>query len=513
VKTQIIRIEPHDDAISVKDKMGWSQTPRILLVWPKQSKILNRRLDLVYLVRHSTSLGAQLAFVTKDPNVRYFAKKLNIPVYPNIHKAEESRWRRLRRRKRGIAEIKNDLIPDLDDRPDLEDLRKFAHPKPLSLLVHPFIRLIFFTFGVLGVLAIASILVPSAEIRVSPKTRWEAVTIPASASLQTKSTDLSGTVPAQIISVIIEGRGNIPSTGSITIPDKKSQGKVVFNNLTGKPISIPGRIIVSTEGDDPVRFTTLQTIEVGSNSISELVPVEAIFAGSAGNVLSNHILAIEGPLGLDLTVTNPIGTSHGSDQTSPAPRDKDYQVLSDKLLADLFITAGDELESKLESHDLLLWTDPTEYEILEATFNPAEIQPADLLIMTLRVEYKAYIVTGEELINLGRSVLEANMPESYSPIQSTLVIEHIQPPIPDAEMVFKWDMDVKWQVSSELDEVKAVKWVLWRKPEDATQQLLDNLPINEDISISMSPHWWPRLPILPFRVNVITIQNSSESPG
>ena len=512
MKTQIIRIEQHVDAISVNDKMGWSQTPRILLVWPKQSKILNRRLDLVYLIRHSTSLGAQLAFVTKDHNIRYFAKKLNIPVYPNIRKAEESRWRRQRRRKRWNAEIKTILIPGRGDMPDLEDLRKYAHPKPLSLLVHPFTRLIFFTFGVLGVLAIASILVPRAEIRVSPKTRWEAVTIPASANLQTKSTDLSGTVPAEIITVIIEGRGTIQTTGNVTIPDNKSQGKVVFNNLTDKTISIPAGIIVSTKGDDPVRFTTLQTIEVASNSTSELVPVEAILAGSARNVLSNHILAIEGPFGLDLMVTNPIGTSHGSDQTSPAPREKDYKELSDKLLADLFVSAGDELESKLESHDLLLLTDPNDYELLEATFNPAEIQPADLLILTLRVEYKGYIVTGEELITLSQSILEANMPESYSPIQSTLVIDHIQPPKPDADMVFKWDMDVKWQVSSVLDEVKAVKMVLWRKPEDATQQLLENLPINEDISISMTPQWWPRLPILPFRVNVITSQNTTESP-
>ena len=489
------------------------------MVWPKQRKVLNRRLDLVYLKRHSTVLGAQLALVTKDTNVRYYARKLNIPVYPNIRRAEESHWRRPRRRKSIIADSKlpsktrQFYVSGREDRPGLEELRKSAHPVSIRWLAHPITRLFFFTLGVLGVLGIASILVPSSEIRLSPQTRWEEVTIPASASLQTAATDLSGTVPAQIISVIIEGRGNIPATGSVTIPDRKSQGKVVFSNLTDKLITVPAGIIISTKGDDPVRFTTLDTIEISPVTTSEPVPIEAVLAGSQGNILSNHIVAIEGPLGLDLTVTNPIGTSHGSDQTSPAPREKDYQDLLEKLLADLYITAITELESQLDSDDLLLWTDPTNFEILETLYNPTEIQPADLLIMTLRVEYHAYIVPGNALADLGQSILKANLPTGYIPIESTFKIEHIQSPIPDEEMIFNWDLKAKWQISAVIDEVEAAKMILWQKPEDATQQLLDKFPIYDDIEISMTPSWWPRLPILPFRVDVINITETRENPG
>ena len=73
MKTQILRLEPHDDFISARDKMGWSQTERILLVWPEGGHILVRRLDLTLLQRKSTSLGAQLALVCDDANVRYYA--------------------------------------------------------------------------------------------------------------------------------------------------------------------------------------------------------------------------------------------------------------------------------------------------------------------------------------------------------------------------------------------------------------------------------------------------------
>ena len=499
--------------------MGWSQTSRILLVWPKQRNILNRRLDLVYLKRHSNVLGAQLALVTKDSNIRFYARKFNIPVYPTIRKAEESHWRRPRRQKSKTADSYSFSTTRLfsqseqNDEPDLEELRKSARPRSQPWLSHPVTRLLFFTLGVLGVLSIAAILVPSSEIRLSPQTRWEEVTIPASASLQTESSDLSGTVPAQIISVIIEGRGNIPTTGSVTIPDQKSQGKVVFSNFTDESITVPTGIIVSTQGDDPVRFTTLETIELSPNFTSELVPVEAVNPGSRGNVLSNHIIVIEGPLGLDLTVTNPIGTSHGTDQTSSAPSENDYHNLLEELLADLYITAISELEAKLDSDDLLIWTDPTDFEVLETIYDPIEIQPADILFMTLRVEYNAYVVPGIILADLGKSILKANIQADYSPIEPTFKIKHIQSPTPDDEMIFSWDMTAGWQVSAVVDEIEVAKTILWFKPEDATRQLTNKFPINDDIVISMTPSWWPRLPILPFRVDVINITESLDNPG
>ena len=73
MKTQIIQLEAHDDIVSTRDKMGWSQTSRIVLVWPNKGKILDRRLDLVLLQRHSMLLGAQLALVTQEEEILFHA--------------------------------------------------------------------------------------------------------------------------------------------------------------------------------------------------------------------------------------------------------------------------------------------------------------------------------------------------------------------------------------------------------------------------------------------------------
>jgi len=61
MKTQVIQLDLHDDVTSVRDKMSWAKTPRILLVYPRRSHNLGRLLDLRLLQRHASILGAQLA--------------------------------------------------------------------------------------------------------------------------------------------------------------------------------------------------------------------------------------------------------------------------------------------------------------------------------------------------------------------------------------------------------------------------------------------------------------------
>ncbi len=110
MKTQIIQLEAHDDAISVRDKMGWSQAGRVVLVWPTRGRLLNHRLDLVLILRHSQSLGVQIALVTKDPEVRFQARSLGIPIYKTVRQAQAARWRRPATRKDSSRQLQQDRI-------------------------------------------------------------------------------------------------------------------------------------------------------------------------------------------------------------------------------------------------------------------------------------------------------------------------------------------------------------------------------------------------------------------
>ena len=99
MKTQIITLESHDDLISVRDRMSWAKTPRILLVWPKYEKVTLRQVDLKVLQRHALSLGAQLGLVTRARRVRQDAEALRIPVFESTGQAQRLAWPRIRRRR------------------------------------------------------------------------------------------------------------------------------------------------------------------------------------------------------------------------------------------------------------------------------------------------------------------------------------------------------------------------------------------------------------------------------
>ncbi|MEA2008874.1 MAG: hypothetical protein U9O54_07115, partial [Chloroflexota bacterium] len=94
MKTQIIQLESHDETISVKDKIEWSQTHRVLLIWPRRGKILRDQIDLVFLERHCASLGGQLALVSKDPEVHFHAERAGIPIFKTKREAQNNPWRR-----------------------------------------------------------------------------------------------------------------------------------------------------------------------------------------------------------------------------------------------------------------------------------------------------------------------------------------------------------------------------------------------------------------------------------
>ncbi|MDX1379438.1 MAG: hypothetical protein R3307_11355, partial [Anaerolineales bacterium] len=97
MKTQIITLESHDDLISVRDRLSWAKTPRILLIWPKHEKITLRQVDLKVLQRHAASLGAQLGLVTRERRVRADAEALGIPVFTSTGEAQRMAWPKVNR--------------------------------------------------------------------------------------------------------------------------------------------------------------------------------------------------------------------------------------------------------------------------------------------------------------------------------------------------------------------------------------------------------------------------------
>jgi hypothetical protein len=267
VKIQVIQLEPYDDTISVKDKMGWSQTGRLVLVWPPQGQVLDRRLDLVLLFRHSRSLSVQIALVTHNPEVRLQARQLGIPIFKTVAKAQKSHWRRSRRAKIGAPLVD---IADPDRFTRLQNIISDPmHRNRETRQLSSSYRILFFSLGVLAVLSIAAVLLPSAEITLIPETRRQEIELIVQGIEDVSSINLTGTLPIRTINTIVEGRSSIQTTGNVDVPIGFAAGEVHFRNLTDKLITIPlGTVVSNSDGSRKFAKTCPQVKLISSKEDS-----------------------------------------------------------------------------------------------------------------------------------------------------------------------------------------------------------------------------------------------------
>ena len=135
--------------------------------------------------------------------------------------------------------------------------------------------------------------------------------------------------------------------------------------------------------------------------------------------------------------------------------------------------------------------------------NPEFGEPADFLELSLRAEYKFPYASEEDLYQLGRIVLDRHTTADNIPRPETLMIKRLSEPIMQPNGSATWRMQASWQLGAILDETKAVANILGLSPEQALKKLNENTSIEAGTVIRITPEWWPRLPMVPFRINLI----------
>jgi len=495
MKTQIIQLERHDDAVSVRDKMSWAKTPRILLVWPGHGRILTRRLDLVLLRRHSYWLGAQLALATRDSEVLENARELGIPCFPNIQKAQNTAWRRPRGRR--IRRLRR-KTPQLDLRATRPDPKIESDP----WVSNRFGRWTFFGIGILAVLLLAAFLLPSAVIHLSPAAKDQRIDLAVTASPRIQAVSLSGQIPAVIRSITVEARDTSPSTGKIQIPDKPATGRVSFTQLSDQPVDIPAGTIVSTSGEDPIRFQTTREINLdGEPGERTEAAIQSVLPGKNGNLPAGRISAVEGRLGLLVTVQNGAPTTGGSDRSSPSPVERDLKDLRERLLSKLQLSALTDLEANLEAGDRLIPASLRLVRIVDETAVPQPGQPSDHLELSIRADYQVWVVLASDLRQLAAGSLDASLQEGYLPREETLkVIDKTTPVLVGSNI--QWKLEISREIVPQISKDRLAGFMTGKPISQAPTRIRQTIALDAPPRIELSPAWWPWMPFLTFRIQI-----------
>ncbi|MCI0554597.1 MAG: baseplate J/gp47 family protein [Anaerolineae bacterium] len=497
MKTQIITLESHDDLISVRDRMSWAKTPRILLVWPKYEKVTLRQVDLKILQRHALYLGAQLGLVTRTRFVREEAEALRIPVFESTGQAQRISWPASRRKR----------LPRHAPRKDLRAKREQVQVQEEAWRAHPAARLGMFSVGVLSVLVLVALFIPRAQVTLSPVSATQSITMPVIANPSVDSVFITGNIPAREKRVIVEGEHTVVVTGEGIIPQSKAKGVVVFRNLTQQSVTIPAGTIVEAARDALVRFVTLEDgiVDAGVGKTIEL-PVEAIEGGIAGNLPADTLIVIEDRLGLSLSVTNPEPTTGGRELASVQASDADRKRVKDLLLKSLDEIAREKFRDEISAGDMLFDVSMNVSQVLLEEYDPPAGAVGTKLTLTMQVEYSVLYASASDLTELASLALNASLPSGFraAPASDAVTIKSATKPSISENGSARWTMSVERKIIQFVDPAQVTHLIQGYGSGSAQSRLEENLPLASSPQISLSPSWWPWVPIVPFRISVVT---------
>lgn len=491
MKTYVIQLDSHDDMLTARDKIAWCRAPRVLLVLPERGRSFRSRVELQILQRYSLDHGAQLGLVTKRAEIQDHARDLGIPVFDTVKTARLSSWRR---RKKTIRK------PDTG-RMSLAELRATVHANR-GLSTWNGLRLPAFVVGLLAVIALALFFLPGAKIRMQMAEHQQSLQLSVWANPNIPAPNLSGGVPAHEIVNVVEQNGEISSSGALPIADSPARGAILLTNLTDHEVTVPEGTIVVTLSDPPVRFRTLSVASLSTGKDNSApVNIEAVMPGASGNVAAGVIAAMEGMVGLQVKIENPEPTTGGSDRQSPAPTERDYLRLKESLLKNARQAALEKMEKELASDQVVLPASLEIGKVIEEQFEPAIGQPGDRLRLLLKMEVKGWYVSRKDVESVVWSAMDASLEPGFEGRPDSLAITPVGEPESQGSNV-RWEVLAVRQVRSGWSQERLLSAVLGKTTSEATENLETAFRTQVKPQVETWPSWWPRLPFLPFRIQV-----------
>jgi len=495
VKTKIITLESHDDLISVRDRMSWAKTPRILLVVPKFERVLLRQADFKVLQRHASALGAQLGLVTRVRRLQEDAGELGIAVFESTADAQKTSW---------------PVIPpkSLTRRPPAKNLRakrEQVQVREEPWRTHAVTRLVMFTVGVFSVFAIVALFIPRAQIRLQPITETQSIVLPVTASPSTEAVFVTGDIPAREKRIILDGSQTVIVTGEGIVPQSKARGTVVFRNLTSDAVTIPAGTTVEAARDALVRYVTLEegALEAGVGKTIE-IPVEAVEAGIIGNSPEDTLIVIAGRLGLSLSVTNPEPIIGGRESSSVQASDADRSRAKELLLEALDERARVEFLDAVESGAILFDKTIAFSQVLSEAYDPPAGAAGTTLTLTMQVEYSALYGSASDLAQLASLALNASLPSGFHAVSDAATIESAGAPTFAEDRSARWQIRATREIVQSVDPAQVVAFVRGLRVDAAQLRLDENFAWESSPEITVFPSWWRWIPLVPFRIEVVT---------
>ena len=496
MKTHLLQLNSFDDSYSILDKLNWSRANRILVVWPDSGKIKLSELDLILILRRSVSLGSQIAFVCDEQRIVENCNNIGIQVFSSIPDAYRKPWRRSKRLKRFSSDYqKKELTPLTNFYQN-----KWKQKLPLSA----FLRVPIFIFAISAFLVLIGFFIPSAEIRIKPETQEIKLDLNMWTNENIAYPNVSGAVPAEIVTIEMTDTIEGISTGSVRIPSNYATGMLVFRNLSNSSFVIPKGTVALRSENPNLRFQTKNEITL-KNLINSEAEVEAncLTGGVIGNIPANYINAIEGLIGGNVVVENRMPFKGGSELKSLSPSKSDYETVKQTLIEKMKKNALEEFRNKYPEG--FLFPEET-LEVSKVIFEertPEIDLPGEKFQYQVDVEFSIWMVKKENIEVVINTAISTYLPTNFEIVSNSQSVHLKSTPTFDEKKNLRWILSVSEFIKPEIETNQIINQIAGKNLDSATRILGASSVLLPESFINIFPSFWKRLPYLPFRIEVI----------
>lgn len=464
--------------------------------------------------REAAVMQVAAAVVTDHPGTRMAFEQEGISTFRDADYAERARWHRIsmpgksRRKPAPDGEVvaPHDAGPYRKSNPSgfrpVEFKRAFVRRPSqwwttLGLIV---------ALGALlgGMIYALMIIIPAAEIVVTPASEPIQATARLSAVPNARVDLDEGVVPAQTVSAQVSGEARTKTTGRRPEPATKSRGRVTFINMTSRQIQIPAGTVVSTATGNNAQYGTVETVNLAPNGRA-VATVEAVLPGPDGNARAGTVTRVEGPLSLSVAVSNEAGFAGGTTAPQPVVTEEDKTRLQAQLFEELKKQAFEKLLERGQAGSFISPESVT-FLPLSPTFTPFVGEVSEELFLSMSVQAVGLAVEQTEANKIALARLQEAMPPGTRMISDTIRF------IPGA-VVSQEDGSVSFTVTAEGELLRAVdggairRAVLGLSEEEAEETLQQRFGLARAPEITRGPEWLPyiipvNLPSLPWRIRV-----------
>lgn len=497
MKVQIVYLSSEDDANSTRDMLGWVQATRVVLVWPDQGRVLTHRLELVKIQRFAKQRNLQIGLLTFDSEVRQNAQELCFPIFDSLEDLPESRWeikppKSIQDSEETLSRYTRPPVQQLKEKTPAwaENIRSRNIRLPAGFIIGISLLLLIFV-------------VPSAEINLSPTGTGKILPISVDLLSEADFESEVGKIQAERYSIDVVGSTTISTSGWSRVPKSPAQGLVIFENHTEDLLNIPLHTVLWTSGSTEQKFRTTTAAELlGGFGAKVEIAVEAIASGAEGNVPAYSISAIEGPLGLLISVSNPRALKGGIDELHPTATQRDLDDLEEQLLDELFLLATNEIGSNLQENQVIVEDGIWLERIIDQEYNHTPGEIADELTMEMEVSVVMLVYHEPDLERFILNEMSHDLPVGIEVIPTSLSYE-VQTE-PSGLTDGRWGLSIQAEVETydTLDFRDIKTMIFGRTPESAVRILGDTAPHLIGSQITLYPSWMPILPFWTERIQL-----------